>query len=168
MTGPPYPTKVVVLVELVVVEVVVVVVEVVEVVVVVVGGRVLVVVVVDVVEGVVLASKQVPLMLGFCCWQSFVRLWQVLRCAACVFRQPLFSAFVRVQSLFGGTRARQILMSCLQSLRQWLAFAAAPLASIRTAPTIASRRARCLCTSRALLPSDEALALSCTGRPRPP
>ena len=161
------PTSVVVLVELVVVEVVAVVVEVVEAVVVVVGGRVVVVVVVDV-EGVVLASKQVPLVLGFCCLQSFVRLRQVFRCAACVFPQPFFSAFVPVQSLFGGTSARQLLMSCLQSLRQWLAFAAAPLASIRTAPTIASRRARCLCTSRALLPSDEALALSCTGRPRPP
>src|SRR5438132_7367743 len=93
-------------------------------------------------------------MLGLCCWQSFVRLWQVFRCAACVFRQPLFSAFVPVQSLFGGTRARQLLMSCLQSLRQWLAFAAAPPARIRTAPTIAaaSPRARFLCTSRALLP----------------
>ncbi len=144
MTGPPYPTKVVVLVELVVVEVVVVVVEVVEVVVVVVGGRVVVVVVVDVVEGVVLAGEQVPLVLGVCCLQSFVRLRQVFRCAACVFPQAFFSAFVPVQSLFGGTSARQLLMFCLQSLRQWLAFAAAPPASIRTAPTVAtaSRRAR--------------------------
>ena len=138
------PTSVVVLVELVVVEVVVVVVEVVEAVVVVVGGRAMVVVVVDVVEGVVLASKQVPLMLGFCWLQSFVRLRQVFRCAACVCRQPFFSAFVPVQSLFGGTSARQLLMSCLQSLRQWLSFAATPPVSIRTAPTVAtaSRRAR--------------------------
>src|SRR2546425_10938990 len=128
-------------------------------VVVVVGGAVVVVgdrvvVVVEVVEGVVLASKQVPLMLGFCCLQSFVRLRQVFRCAACVCRQPCFSAFVPVQSWFGGRSARQLLMSCLQSLRQWLAFAAAPPASIRTAPTVAtpSRRARYPCTSRALPP----------------
>jgi len=133
------PTSVVVLVELVVAEVVV---EVVEVVVVVVGGRVVVVVVVDVVEGVVLASKQVPLMLGFCWLQSFVRLRQVFRCAACVCRQPFFSAFVPVQSLFGGTSARQLLMSCLQSLRQWLSFAATPPVSIRTAPTVATGRPR--------------------------
>src|SRR5439155_15331922 len=99
---------------------------------VVVGGRGVVVV------GVVLASTQVPLMLGFCCSQSFVRLRQCLRCAACVFRQPFSSAFVPVHSLFGGTSARQLLMSCWQSLRQWLAFAATPPASIRTKPSVAT------------------------------
>ena len=67
---------------------------------------------------VVLASKQVPLVLGFCCLQTFGRLRQVFRCAACIFRQPCLSVLVAVQRLFGGTRARQLLMSCLQSVRQ--------------------------------------------------
>src|SRR5207245_639009 len=69
-------------------------------------------------------GKQAPLMLGFSCLQSFAKLRQVFRCAACIFRQAFFSAFVPVQSLFGGTSARQLLLSCLQSLRQWLCLAA--------------------------------------------
>ena len=94
------------------------------------------------VEVVVLDGKQVPLMLGFCCLQSFTKLRQVFRCAAFIFRQAFFSAFVPVQSLFFGTSARQFLMSCLQSLRQWLGFAVTPpLASAtpRTPPN--ARRA---------------------------
>src|SRR5439155_17278613 len=91
-----------------------------------------------VVVGVVVVSRQVPFMLEFCCSQSFVRLRQCLRCAACVFRQHFFSAFVPVHSLFGGTSARQLLMSCWQSLRQWLACAAATPASIRTKPSVAT------------------------------
>ena len=128
MTGPLCPTRVVVVVELVVVEVVV------ELVVVVVGGRVVV----------VLDGRQMPLVPAFCCLHTFTKLWQVARSAACILRQALFSALVPVQSPFFGTSARQFAISCLQSLRQWLGFAATPPASIRTAPTVAtaSQRAR--------------------------
>src|SRR5437870_2630461 len=86
-------------------------------------------------------GKQAPLMLGFSCLQSFAKLRQVFRCAACIFRQAFFSAFVPVQSLFGGTSARQLLLSCLQSLRQWLGFAATPPARIRLRPTVATASA---------------------------
>jgi len=121
VTGPLPPTRVVVVVALVVVVVVA-------------GGRVVV----------VLDGRQMPLVPGSCCLHSFTKLWQVARSAACIFRQALFSALVPAQSSFFGTSARQSLISCLQSLRQWLGFAATPPASIRTAPTVtaASRRAR--------------------------
>src|SRR6266404_1015177 len=89
---------------------------------------------------VVLDSKQVPLMLGFCCLQSFTKPRQAFRCAAFSFRQAFFSDFVPVHDLLFGTRARQFLMSCLQSLRQWLGFAATPPASMRTKPSVASAR----------------------------
>src|SRR5438552_17549500 len=69
-------------------------------------------------------------MLGFCCLQSLTKPWQVFRCAAFIPRQAFFSAFVPVQSLFFGTSARQLLISCLQSLGQWLGFVA------YTVPTI--------------------------------
>jgi len=120
VTGPLFPAKVVVVVELVVVEVVV-------------GGVV-----------VVLDGRQMPLVPGSCCLHTFTTLWQVARSAACILRQALFSTLVPVQSSFFGTSARQFAISSLQSLRQWLGFAATPPASIRTAPTVAtaSRRAR--------------------------
>src|SRR5438552_2329647 len=95
----------------------------------------------SVVVVVVLGGKQWPLILGFCCLQSFTKLRQVFRCAAFIFRQTFFSAFVPVQSLFFGTSARQFLMSCLQSSRQWLGFAATSPASIRTRQTVAPARA---------------------------
>src|SRR6266404_4719064 len=94
----------------------------------------------SVVVVVVLDGKQVPLMLGFCCLQSFTKPRQVFRCAAFSFRQAFFSDFVPVHDLLFGTRARQFLMSCLQSLRQWLGFAATPPASMRTKPSVASAR----------------------------
>src|SRR6266404_2322601 len=78
----------------------------------------------SVVEVVVLGGKQVPLMLGFCCLQSFTKRWQAFRCVAFIFRQAFFSAFVPVHDLLFGTSARQFLTSCLQSLRQWLGMAA--------------------------------------------
>src|ERR1044071_2539242 len=97
--------------------------------VVVVGGRppaIVVEVAVVRVEVVVLDGAQTPLVVGFCRLQSFTKPWQPFRCAACVFRQAFFSGFVPTQDVFVGTNLRQSLMSCLQSLRQWLALAASP------------------------------------------
>src|SRR5439155_3352 len=65
-------------------------------------------------------GTQTPLVPGFRCLQSFTKPRQAFRCTACIFRQAFFSAFVPVQALFVSTSARQLLMSCLQSLGQWL------------------------------------------------
>src|SRR2546429_614867 len=74
-----------------------------------------------------LDGTQTPSVPGFCRLQSFTKPRQAFRCAACIFRQAVFSAFAPVQALFVSTSARQFLMSCLQSLGQWLGFAAIPI-----------------------------------------
>ena len=86
-------------------------------------------------------DTQMPLVLGFVCLQSVTRWWHVFRADACIFLQTLFSARVPVQLLLLGTLARQLVISCRQSLRQWPAFAATRPASIATRPTDVNAKA---------------------------